>query len=205
MVLGTLVVAVVGFGSFLGIAAAREPSVTRIYDVAWQLPSETVPAEVAEIPEGVTFEKEAGHFRTRFSEDRNRAHNVRMAAASIDGVVIEPGATFSFNETTGPRTMRRGYRKAPVVIRGELEDGIGGGVCQVASTLHAAAREASLEIVERKAHSRPSHYIRRRLEAAVAYPDLDLKIRNPHPYPVAIAASAHDGRLEVAILTPPGH
>jgi vancomycin resistance protein YoaR len=200
MALGSVVVSIVAFGSFLGIAAAREPQVTRIYEVAWQLPSETVAADP--LPAGVHFEMRAGEYRTRFAEDRNRAHNVRMAAAAIDGVVIAPGATFSFNEATGPRTLRRGYRKAPVVIRGELEDGIGGGVCQVASTLHAAAREAELEIVERKAHSRPSHYIRRRLEAAVAYPELDLKIRNPHPYPVSVSAHAQDGRLEVVILAP---
>jgi vancomycin resistance protein YoaR len=203
MVLGTALGTVLAFGSFLGIAAAREPKVTRIYDVAWPVRPETASAAQPAVPSGVHYETMAGDYSTRFAEDRNRAHNVRLAASAIDGIVIAPGATFSFNDTTGPRTLRRGYRKAPVVIRGELEDGIGGGVCQVASTLHAAAREAQLEIVERKAHSRPSHYIRRRLEAAVAFPELDLKIRNPNAYPVTISAAAHEGRLEVSILTPP--
>lgn len=207
LVVGALVVSGIVSGSSLVLASTRAERFVRYYEVAYPVSTTRRPAG-APLPTGAHYEARLGTYSTRFSESRaneGRAFNVRKVARAIDGVVIAPGATFSFNDTTGPRNYRSGYRRAPVVIRGELEDGVGGGVCQVASTLHAAAREAGLEIVERKPHTRPSHYIRRRLEAAVSYPDLDLKIRNPLPHPVAISATAIDGRVEVAILAPPVH
>ena len=128
-----------------------------------------------------------------------RARNVERAAELLDGAVIEPGETLSFNERVGPRTFRAGFRRAPVILAGELTDGVGGGVCQVASTLHAAAWNGGLEIVEHKTHSRPSTYMRMGLDATVAYPVIDLKVRNPFWFPVRVSASAEDGEVVVRI------
>jgi hypothetical protein len=136
----------------------------------------------------------------RWGRYHGRARNVERAAELLDGVVIEPGETLSFNERVGPRTMRAGFRRAPVILAGELTDGVGGGVCQVASTLHAAAWEGGLEIVEHKTHSRPSSYLRMGLDATVAYPVIDLKVKNPFWFPVRVDARAADGEVVVRVV-----
>ena len=144
-----------------------------------------------------------GTFVTRFRRSGSegpRAANVRLAAEMLDGAVIAAGGRLSFNERVGPRTLERGYRIAHVIERGEMVDGIGGGVCQVASTLHAAAFLAGLPITVHTPHSRPSAYIAMGLDATVSWPDLDLVIENPHPVPVVVSARVEDGRLRVDLI-----
>src|SRR5690606_221451 len=82
----------------------------------------------------------------------------------------------------------RGFGWAPVILDGELEPGVGGGICQVASTLHAAAVHALLEVVERRSHSRPSGYVSLGLDATVIYGEQDLVIKNPYPAPLIVHA-----------------
>ncbi|MCS7252618.1 MAG: VanW family protein [Armatimonadota bacterium] len=130
----------------------------------------------------------------------SRAHNIRLAAAALNGKLIRPGEVFSFNEAVGKRSFKRGYRVAPVLVRGEYRDDIGGGVCQVAGTLFNAALSAGLEIVERHRHSRPVGYLPAGMDATVDYGRLDLKLRNPYPYAVYIKAHSNSGRLTVLIL-----
>ena len=90
-------------------------------------------------------------FETDFShKPRSRIPNIRVAAGYLNGVIVAPGQIFSFNHVVGPRTEERGFRNAPVIVQDELEPGLGGGVCQVASTLFAAAMLGGLEIVERR-------------------------------------------------------
>lgn len=108
-----------------------------------------------------------------------RAVNIRRAARFLDRVVLEPGATFSFNRTVGPRSEARGFVNAPVIVNDETEPGLGGGVCQVATTLHAAAVLAGLQVVERRSHSRPSGYAPLGLDATVIEGKVDLRLRNP--------------------------
>jgi vancomycin resistance protein YoaR len=99
-------------------------------------------------------------------------------ARLIDDHYIAPGAEFSFNDTTGERNADKGFLEAPVIINGELEDGLGGGVCQVSTTTFNAAYEAGLSITERTNHALYiSHYPQGR-DATVNYPDLDLKFMN---------------------------
>jgi vancomycin resistance protein YoaR len=117
-------------------------------------------------------------YTTYYGGVPNRIHNVQLVARLIDGAKIAPGAMFSFNATTGARTPDRGFREAPVIINGELQDGIGGGVCQVSTTVFNAAYEAGLPIESRTNHALYiSHYPQGR-DATVNYPDLDLKFRN---------------------------
>ena len=108
----------------------------------------------------------------------NRIHNVQLVAQLIDGKLIAPGATFSFNDATGERTADKGFLEAPVIINGELSTGLGGGICQVSTTVFNAAYEAGLPITSRTNHALYiSHYPLGR-DATVNYPDIDLKFVN---------------------------
>lgn len=144
-----------------------------------------------------------GAYHTRYrarGDEGPRAINVRLAAELLDGAVIAPYGRLSFNDRVGPRTLDRGFRVAHVIERGELVDGIGGGVCQVASTLHAAAFVAGLPIVEARPHTRPLPYIPMGLDATVAYPVLDLVIGNPLGVPITVRAHAEGGSLDVELI-----
>jgi vancomycin resistance protein YoaR len=143
-----------------------------------------------------------GSYLTRYrvrGDEGPRAVNVRVAAEALDGAVIPAGGRLSFNERVGPRTPGRGYQVAHVIYDGEMIDGIGGGVCQVASTLHAAAFLAGLPVTEHVPHSRPSAYIPMGLDATVVYPDVDLVLANPLPVPITVRASADGGRMSVEL------
>ncbi|HTQ07911.1 MAG TPA: VanW family protein [Polyangiaceae bacterium] len=147
-------------------------------------------------------------FETDFSKKpRSRVPNIRTAAGYLNGVIIGPGDVFSFNHVVGPRTEERGFVNAPVIVQDELEPGLGGGVCQVASTLFAAAMLGGLEIVERRSHSRPSGYAPLGLDATVIYPEVDLRLRNPYSSPLMLHAFLPSrGVLRVELLgrDPPG-
>jgi vancomycin resistance protein YoaR len=120
-------------------------------------------------------------YTTIYGGDANRIHNVRLVAELIDDTLIAPGTTFSFNGTTGDRNEAKGFLEAPVIINGELETGLGGGVCQVSTTVFNAAYEAGLKITERTNHALYiSHYPQGR-DATVNYPDTDLKFVNDTP------------------------
>lgn len=137
-----------------------------------------------------------------------RAVNIRRAARSLDRVVIEPGAMFSFNRTVGPRSEERGFVKAPVIVNDETEPGLGGGVCQAATTLHAAAVFAGLEILERRSHSRASGYAPLGLDATVIEGKVDLRLRNPFSTPVMLHAYFPRStlvRVEILGHPPLGH
>jgi hypothetical protein len=128
-----------------------------------------------------------GSYSTKYDAGSARGHNIERAAKVFaDGRVIEPSETLSFNERVGPRDQRHGFYKAPIIEEGVMRDGDGGGVCQVSSTIYAAARMAGLTIVERSNHSRPSAYIAAGLDAMVSYPSKDLRIRNDFEEAVAL-------------------
>ena len=101
-----------------------------------------------------------GQYVTYFnSGNKSRTHNISLAAKAIDNHVVFPNETFSFNKVVGMRTPDKGYMKAPVIVRGELSEGVGGGICQVSSTLFNAVDRAGLEIVQRYSHSRRVPYV----------------------------------------------
>jgi vancomycin resistance protein YoaR len=117
-------------------------------------------------------------YTTIYGGIANRIHNVQLVAHLIDNTLIRPGTTFSFNGTTGDRNAAKGFLEAPVIINGELETGLGGGVCQVSTTVFNAAYEAGLDITARTNHALYiSHYPQGR-DATVDYPGVDLKFVN---------------------------
>lgn len=133
------------------------------------------------------FALELGRCYTRYSWwNGDRSHNLEMAARRIDGVVLRPGESFSFNQRVGERTEETGYREAKVIADYGYTDGVGGGICQVASTLYGAAFFAGLEEVERHQHRFRVGYTRLGLDATVDYGKKDLKLRNPFPFPVRL-------------------
>jgi vancomycin resistance protein YoaR len=144
-------------------------------------------------------------FSTTFAHDadhKSRASNIELAAEAINGKVVAAGGTFSFNDAVGERTAAFGYEKSIVIRDGMIAEGMGGGACQVASTVHAAALLAGLEVVMRSPHSRPSAYIRMGLDATVAIgggPAIDLKLKNPGPDAVTLHARTSRGSLEIWI------
>ena len=119
-----------------------------------------------------------GSYTTTYGGTPGRVHNVRLVAELIDGALIAPGARFSFNDTTGERNEAKGFEEAPVIINGELQTGIGGGVCQVSTTVFNAAFEAGLSIERRTNHALYIDHYPLGRDATVNYPDLDLVFQN---------------------------
>ena len=140
-----------------------------------------------------------GSYTTYYDAKIPRANNVILAASRINGVVVKPGESFSFSKTILPRTAENGYVNAPIIVNKKYTNGIGGGVCQVSSTLYAAMVSASLPATERHAHSLPSHYIPAGLDATIAGNSKDLKFTNTFNYSIVIYASADNGTLTVNI------
>ena len=142
-----------------------------------------------------------GSYSTSFaSSSQNRAHNVEISARSMHGHVLLPGETFSFNNTVGARTAARGYRIAPVIVNGQMDSGLGGGVCQVSTTLYNAVLLANLPIVSRSHHSRPSSYVPSGLDATVSYNAIDFRFRNGMDTPIVVETGTANRRLLVRIL-----
>jgi len=141
-----------------------------------------------------------GSATTRFNHrEVSRVHNIRKAAAAIDGYVLGPGETFSFNGVVGPRTTAKGFRTARVIVNKKYVEGVGGGICQVSSTLFMAVRKSRLVIVERYGHSLAVGYVPRGSDATVAWGSKDFKFRNNYGFPVVIRASVQGGRMTISI------
>ena len=137
------------------------------------------------------------------STNADRAENLRLAAGAIDGVVIQPGETFSFNDHVGDVEQDSRYRAAPVIVGGETVEGAGGGICQVSTALYIAALKADLEIVERHPHSIASDYAPVGLDATLVYGTMDLRIKNASEDPMRIKAMAVGQTVEVSIIGQP--
>ncbi len=146
------------------------------------------------------IEGEVSSFSTHYSERGNRARNIEVACRHIDGTVLLPGDVFSYNAVVGPRESEAGFRMAPVIIRGKLEDGMGGGVCQVSTTLYNAALLADLEIVSRTHHAFPVHYVSPGRDATVAYGSIDFRFKNNTDAPIAVAADGSGGRVLMRVF-----
>jgi len=138
-------------------------------------------------------------YETIFGGEPNRIHNVQLVAHLIDNTLIAPASTFSFNATTGDRNAAKGFLEAPVIINGEVETGLGGGVCQVSTTVFNAAYEAGLPITTRTNHALYiSHYPQGR-DATVDYPDVDLRFVNDTGHWLLLRTWVSSSSLTVAL------
>ena len=132
-------------------------------------------------------------FSTRYVNNPNRTTNLRIAANKINGTVLMPGEVFSYNKTVGERTISAGYKDAAMYVNGETVDGLGGGICQVTSTLYEATLYANLEIVERANHQFVTSYLGPGLDATVVWGLTDFQFKNNRNYPIKIICSVENG------------
>ncbi|MCO7125851.1 VanW family protein [Sporolactobacillus shoreicorticis] len=133
--------------------------------------------------------------------NESRAHNIDLAAKALDSHVVFPNETFSFNQTVGMRTKKKGYRSAPIIVRGEFSEGVGGGICQVSSTLFNAADRAGLKIVERYSHSRRVPYVPSGRDATVSWYGPDFRFKNTYNQPILIRAHKYGGSISFALYS----
>lgn len=147
-------------------------------------------------------EKEIGHYTTQFKEsNKERSHNIDLATEAINNHVVFPGETFSFNKVVGERTEEKGYKRAPVIVKGELAEDIGGGICQVSSTLFNAVSLKGIQIVERYSHSRSVPYVPPGRDATVSWWGPDFAFKNMYNHPVLIRAKSTNGRMDIEIFS----
>ena len=142
---------------------------------------------------------EIGAYHTWIGGGGGRATNIILATAMLNNYILLPGDLFSFNTANGPRTAERGYQPAPIIVGNTVVPGLGGGVCQVSSTLYNAVLEAGLEIVERYPHSQPVGYVPPGRDATIS-DYLDFKFRNNTDHMLMIKASTWGGRIDFRIL-----
>lgn len=145
--------------------------------------------------------KEISSFTTHFGgTGGSRGSNIALATGKINGTLIAPGDIFSYNQIVGPRSQRAGFLEAPVIVKGELVPGIGGGICQVSSTLYNAVLRSNLKVVTRSHHAFPVHYLPAGCDATVVDGAIDFKFQNSTSKPLYIASSSRGGRLNFRLL-----
>ena len=146
-----------------------------------------------------------GTYSTEYKDSNyNRKYNIWKMASIINGVVIEPGETWSINEEAGPRTYDRGWKGAPGISNGEYKEEAGGGICQVSTTLYNAVLRTEVEVVDRSHHSWPLSYAPTGLDATISTGSPDFKIKNTFDTSIIIAAKCDGGAgtIEVSIYRP---
>ena len=141
-----------------------------------------------------------GSFSTRYdASNKSRSNNLQLATNKINGQIIASGKEFSYNQIVGERTISAGYKEAKIYSNGEVVDGIGGGVCQISSTLYNAAIFSNLKITERYNHQFQTSYAPAGRDATVSYGYKDLKFINNRSYPIKIVASTNSGVAKIEI------
>ena len=147
------------------------------------------------------FQNTLSIFTTKYNiTTTDRANNLELAAEKIDGTVLSPNEIFSYNKTVGARTIEKGYTEAKIYSNGQVVDGIGGGICQISSTLYDTAVIANLEIVERHNHQFITSYLPAGKDATVVYGAKDLKFKNTRSYPIKIVSKVENGIVTCKIL-----
>ncbi len=147
------------------------------------------------------IEKVVSAFSTSFNSQKvDRSFNIKLACDKINNTVLLPGDSFSMDKALGQRSVSNGYRNAPVIIKGKLLEGVGGGVCQVTTTLYVAVLKSKLEVVERRPHSMPLGYVEPGQDATISEGYIDFKFKNNKEYPVLINAQVSGSNITIRIV-----
>ena len=181
-------------------------SAARLLDAA--APGETVRIPLEEVPATIDretlkanlFRESLGNCSSQYYYNPGRTTNLTLACQAINGTVIQPGETFSFNDVVGERTAAKGYQPGIVYVSGISAPEVGGGVCQVASTIYCAALYANLEIVERTEHMYLVSYVPYGMDATVYWGSVDFVFRNTTDYPIQILANTNNGYVNVSLM-----
>lgn len=146
--------------------------------------------------------KMIGQYVTYFNPNNtSRSHNIQLAAEALDNTVVFPKEVFSFNRAVGKRTAAKGYMRAPVIVKGELSEDIGGGICQVSSTLFNAVDRAGVKVLERYSHSKKVPYVPPGRDATVSWYGPDFTFKNRYSSPLLIRAKALNGQMVVRVYS----
>lgn len=170
------------------------------YDISKvEIPVDIVEPEIKKSDlENIT--EKLGEYSTKFNAaNTSRSYNIKLATKSVTDVLIRPGEVFSLNKTIGPRLAKYGFKTAKVIINNEYVDGIGGGICQVSTTLYNAALLSNMEIVERKNHSMPSDYVSLGRDATISGDYIDMKFKNNNKYPIYIYGEVKGNQVKFSI------
>ena len=147
------------------------------------------------------FKDTLASFTTNYSiSNQDRTTNLELAASKINGTILSPGEEFSYNTIVGARTIAAGYKEAKIYSNGEVVDGLGGGICQISSTLYNAIIYANLEVTERYNHQFTTSYVPAGRDATVVYGVKDLKFVNNRSYPIKIEIKVSNGIVSCSIL-----
>lgn len=147
----------------------------------------------------INLDTPLAEYSTRLYGTWQRVHNIRLAASSINGTILPPGAIFSYNKIVGPRQAKYGYLDAPVIMMGKLVSGEGGGACQASSTTFNAALLAGVKIIQRTSHTRPSSYCPIGRDATVVYDIVDLKFENNLNGFLVLEGKVYGGKVHIAV------
>lgn len=142
----------------------------------------------------------SGYYTTLIDRSPNRTNNIKIAAQAIDNMIILPGKVFSFNQAVGERTSQKGYREAPTFAGKKVVPGIGGGICQITSTLYNTALLGNFPVIERHPHSLKVAYVAPNLDASVAWPTVDFKFQNHYDFPVKLIVKVVDNYVVTGII-----
>lgn len=138
-------------------------------------------------------------YATSYDPESNRGKNIELFAEQLNGAVLYPYEIFSVNERAGERSAAKGYLEAPIVVKGRTDKDVGGGICQVVSTLYNAVLQGDFVILERHSHSKPPSYVEPGRDATVSYGQLDFRCYYKGKSPVLLNITANDGYLLVRI------
>lgn len=146
------------------------------------------------------FPNQLSKYITRYDEtNSNRSNNIRLSSEKINGLILMPGETFSYNKVVGERTIKAGYKEAAVYVGGKVVNGIGGGICQVSSTLYNAVLQANLEILSRRNHYFITSYVSPSRDATVSFGSIDFQFKNNRTYPIQIECISKNGICQINI------
>ena len=183
------------------LEAAREALTNAQPGQVLEFPFEAVKPEMdTETLESMLFRDVLGTCKAYQSSGSNRATNLKLACKALDGLILFPGDTFSYNGTLGERTPEKGYKPAASYMGGKTIQSYGGGICQPSSALYYSCLHADLEIVQRSCHTYPSSYVPLGMDATVDWNGPDFKFRNNTDYPIRIEAKADGGQVIVSLV-----
>lgn len=182
--------------------AAAQP----LWDAAANGDTVTIPATLTQpemtqerLQQHLLADKLATKTTSLSGSSSNRITNVKLAAEKINGVILQPGQTFSYNDVVGQRTKANGFKEAGAYSNGQVVQEVGGGICQVSSTIYCAAMLAQMTTVERTCHMFVVNYLPYGLDATVSWPGPDYKFRNDRDYPVKIVAYCNDSDNSITV------
>lgn len=186
------------YGYGFDLAVAQRLVEKAGYGEEVRIPMEYIEPEI--LDDEVFFRDILGECQTPHTNNENRNTNLRLACEALNGLVLDPGETFSFNDTLGQRTAAKGYKSAPAYSGNDLVDSIGGGICQVSSTLYYCTLLSDLQTVSRINHGFPVSYIDYGMDATVSWGSPDFKFKNSTNFPIRIEAEVSDGYVKIKIL-----